>query len=70
MRENRIRLHLEGGSWVATFSGPRAAIVTELFGGKLPRLVTAFTSTMPAAEVLEEISRLNPDCDVSLLAAN
>lgn len=58
-RMERITLSREGGYWVARHTDPR---VMQLFG--TDALPTPWPATAPAAAVLREIQRLNPDCMV------
>lgn len=62
-----ITLHILGGVWHATSSGPEAAAVTRLFG--TATLPTPYTAAIDPRVVLGTIQRLNPDERVCLACA-
>ena len=57
--QNRIHLSLKGESWVAKYSGPKAAEIVELFGTN--EIPTAYCPTMDSHEAEDRIAALNPE---------
>lgn len=55
---NEILIHLGEQGWLATFTGPHASEVAELFGDCT--LPTPFTASAPLAAVIAEVSKKNP----------
>ena len=64
MTENRIRLTIQDGNWMATFEGPQAAETIRLFG--TPTLPTPFRAARPITDVVARIQRLNPGMIVTV----
>ena len=56
-----IELYISGREWVSKHSDPE---LREIFGTDV--IPTAFFAAMPAADVLREIERRNPDRIVTL----
>lgn len=61
--ENVITLRVVGDIWVAKFHGPRRLDIMGLFD--TDELPTRFRDTAPSADVLAEITALNPECRVT-----
>lgn len=62
---DKIRIHLGESGWLATYEGPHAKRIVELFGQAT--LPTPFTSTAPVGMVISAIRNLNPGARVSHL---
>lgn len=60
---NKIMIHLGEQGWLATYSGPHAAEIGELFD--TCTLPTAFTAHTELATVISEVARLNPGVQVA-----
>lgn len=60
---NQIKIHLGESGWLATYSGPHAARIVELFGQDT--IPTAYTSRCPIGTVVSEIRNRNPGVRVS-----
>jgi hypothetical protein len=56
--KNEILIHLGEQGWLATFQGPHAAEIDELFGDVT--LPTPFTARAPLAAVIAEVQSKNP----------
>ena len=61
---NRIEITQGRDAWQVRYIGPHALRVVSLFG--TDTLPTSFTVAASAANVLAEISRLNPGCRVCI----
>lgn len=64
--QSTIYLARTAQGWVARAYGPYGEDIKRLFGTN--ELPTAFTANASPALVLDQISRLNPDCEVRLAA--
>jgi len=62
MTKETVQLFREKGSWHAIFSSRE---VREVMGTSI--IPTAFTDKMPPEQVIKEISKLNPEADVSVI---
>jgi hypothetical protein len=60
---NRILIHLGASGWLATYQGPHARQIIELFD--TATIPTAYTSRAPLGTVLREIQNLNPGVRVT-----
>lgn len=60
---NRIRIHLGASGWLATYEGPHAATIIELFD--TATIPTAFTREAPLPAVVKRLGELNPGVDVA-----
>lgn len=60
--QNEILVHLGEHGWLATFRGPLAAEIADLFG--VETIPTAFTARAPLAAVIADLSARNPECRV------
>jgi hypothetical protein len=58
MATNQINLHLSETGWLATYSGPHAQRIIDLFDSAT--IPTAFTAQAPLAMVIGEIQSRNP----------
>jgi len=65
--ENRIKLWSDGVDWRATFIGPWAREVVEMWG--TDTLPTPYKATAPAARVLALVRSRNPLVPVDLAVA-
>lgn len=64
MRNETITLHLRGDQWLATFEGPEAGRIEELFGSTT--IPTPFLAAMDGHDVQLRIQAVNPDSRVVL----
>ena len=62
MPGNEILIHLGEQGWLATYHGPHAAKIVNLFG--TCTIATAWTPRAPLATVIQAIKILNPCVDV------
>ena len=60
-----IYLYLRNNSWMTHWQGDYAAEMLTVMG--TVDIPTPYTDLMPADEVLANISRINPDCNVFLI---
>lgn len=59
---NEILIHLGADGWLATYAGPHAAEIGNLFG--TCTLLTAFTARAPLETVLAEVTKRHPNVNV------
>ncbi len=64
LKTDRITLHLTPGGWMATFSGPHADSVLDLFGTRT--IATAYPAST-SIDVRAAIAELNPGAIVTVL---
>lgn len=62
MSDNAIQIHLGPQGWLATYTGPHAAEIADLFD--TCTIPTAFTSQAPLPMVIGEIQSRNPGVTV------
>ena len=62
MAQNEILIHLGEQGWLATFAGPQAPEIIDLFG--TDTLPTPYTASTALATVIAEIQAKNPDAVV------
>lgn len=62
MSTNRITLSRDGRGWHATFTGPHAKEINDLFG--TDTIPTAYTAAADAERVMAGIRSANPGVDV------
>jgi hypothetical protein len=58
MNQNSILIHLSSTGWLATYCGPHAREIIDLFDDCT--IPTAYTSAAPLATVISEIQARNP----------
>ncbi len=60
---NQIRIHLGPTCWLATYQGPHASLIIELFD--TATIPTAYTARASLETVVAELQRLNPGVRVA-----
>lgn len=61
-KANEILIHMGRDGWLATYAGPHAEPVADLFG--TCTIPTAFTASAPLAVVIAALSNSNPGVSV------
>lgn len=59
---NTITINRTTSCWTATYSGPHAAMIADLFGSTT--VPTAFTSAASASDVIAKLTKSNPGVEI------